>query len=214
MSSRQPGNRRPHQRAGARARSIRVLILFAVYYLLPLYVMLVNSLKPLDEIRQGNMLALPAAVHDRALAQRLVDGADRRAADRAQAVFHQLGADGRAGGGDLDHARRAQRLRAHQVALPRRQHRVRADAVCLLHPVPDRADSDGAHPRTARPRRHDAGPHPGACGLRHRLHAPCSSATTTRRSRPSWSARRRSTAPVSSASSGASCCRARARSSW
>ena len=36
-----------------------VLILFAVYYLLPLYVMLVNSLKPLDEIRQGNMLALP-----------------------------------------------------------------------------------------------------------------------------------------------------------
>ena len=36
-----------------------VLILFAIYYLLPLYVMLVNSLKPLDEIRQGNMLALP-----------------------------------------------------------------------------------------------------------------------------------------------------------
>jgi len=35
------------------------LIVFAVYYLLPLYVMLVNSLKPLDEIRQGDMLALP-----------------------------------------------------------------------------------------------------------------------------------------------------------
>ncbi len=36
-----------------------VLILCAVYYLLPLYVMLVNSVKPLEEIRQGNMLALP-----------------------------------------------------------------------------------------------------------------------------------------------------------
>ena len=36
-----------------------VLIIFVIYYLLPLYVMLVNSLKPLDEIRQGDMLALP-----------------------------------------------------------------------------------------------------------------------------------------------------------
>ncbi|MCO5064461.1 MAG: carbohydrate ABC transporter permease [Rhizobiaceae bacterium] len=48
-------------RTGIFARAIiySVLILFAVYYLLPLYVMLTNSLKPLDEIRQGNMLALP-----------------------------------------------------------------------------------------------------------------------------------------------------------
>lgn len=36
-----------------------VLILFAVYYLLPLYVMVVNSVKPLAEIREGNMLSLP-----------------------------------------------------------------------------------------------------------------------------------------------------------
>ncbi|MCA0273712.1 MAG: carbohydrate ABC transporter permease [Proteobacteria bacterium] len=37
-----------------------VLIVFAIYYLLPLWVMLVNSLKPLEEIRGGNMLAPPA----------------------------------------------------------------------------------------------------------------------------------------------------------
>ena len=43
----------------ARAAIYAILILFAVYYLLPLYVMLANSLKPLDEIRHGNMLALP-----------------------------------------------------------------------------------------------------------------------------------------------------------
>ncbi len=36
-----------------------VLVFFAVYYLLPLYVMLVNSFKPLDEIRGGGMMNLP-----------------------------------------------------------------------------------------------------------------------------------------------------------
>ena len=36
------------------------LVAFACFYLLPLYVMLVNSLKPLDEIRQGGMLNLPS----------------------------------------------------------------------------------------------------------------------------------------------------------
>jgi glucose/mannose transport system permease protein len=36
-----------------------VLILFALFYLLPLFVMLINSVKPLDEITSGNMMALP-----------------------------------------------------------------------------------------------------------------------------------------------------------
>lgn len=36
-----------------------VLLLFALFYLLPLYVMAVNSVKPLAEITGGNMLALP-----------------------------------------------------------------------------------------------------------------------------------------------------------
>src|ERR671919_943686 len=42
-----------------RAAIYAALILFAVYFLLPLFVMLVNSVKPLDEIRGGNMLAMP-----------------------------------------------------------------------------------------------------------------------------------------------------------
>jgi len=42
-----------------RAVLYAVLILFAVYYLLPLFVMLVNSVKTLDEIRGGNMMSLP-----------------------------------------------------------------------------------------------------------------------------------------------------------
>ena len=45
-----------------RALIYAVLLIFVVYYLLPLFVMMVNSLKELDEIRGGNMLALPELV--------------------------------------------------------------------------------------------------------------------------------------------------------
>lgn len=38
-----------------------VLILFALFYLAPLYVMIATSLKSVDEIRTGNLLALPVA---------------------------------------------------------------------------------------------------------------------------------------------------------
>jgi glucose/mannose transport system permease protein len=39
--------------------TIFILVLFAIYFLVPLYVMVVNSFKPLAEIRQGNMMVLP-----------------------------------------------------------------------------------------------------------------------------------------------------------
>ncbi len=42
-----------------RALIYATLLLFAGFFLLPLYVMVVNSLKPLEEIRQGGMLNLP-----------------------------------------------------------------------------------------------------------------------------------------------------------
>src|ERR1700754_4301131 len=58
MSYPNPQNAISHGKL-TRALIYGALILFAVYYLLPLYVMLVNSLKPLEEIRQGQMLALP-----------------------------------------------------------------------------------------------------------------------------------------------------------
>jgi glucose/mannose transport system permease protein len=37
------------------------LIALAFFFLMPVYVMVVNSLKPLDEIRSGNLMALPQA---------------------------------------------------------------------------------------------------------------------------------------------------------
>ncbi len=44
---------------GARFLIYCALAIFCVYYLLPLYVMVVNSLKPLSEIQAGGMMALP-----------------------------------------------------------------------------------------------------------------------------------------------------------
>ena len=48
-------------RTGRVARTVIyvVLLVFALFYLLPLFIMLVNSVKPLSEITGGNMLALP-----------------------------------------------------------------------------------------------------------------------------------------------------------
>lgn len=43
----------------ARVVLYALLALFCIYYLLPLYVMVVNSLKPLSEITAGGMMALP-----------------------------------------------------------------------------------------------------------------------------------------------------------
>ena len=68
------------------------------------------------------------------------------------------------------HRRRAERLRPDQVAVPGRYLGLRADAVFLLHPVPDRADPDGRGAGQARPRRVRAGADPRARGLRDRLH--------------------------------------------
>jgi glucose/mannose transport system permease protein len=56
------------EQSGARKRAVYrwilylILGLFAVYYLTPLYVMIVTSLKSMAEIRQGNLLMLPEAL--------------------------------------------------------------------------------------------------------------------------------------------------------
>jgi len=51
----------PTARSGTFARAVlyTVLAIFAIAYLMPLYVMLTTSFKTLEEIHQGNMLALP-----------------------------------------------------------------------------------------------------------------------------------------------------------
>ena len=139
----------------ARAAIYAVLILFAVYYLLPLFVMLVNSLKPLSEIREGNMLALPReATLDPWLsawssAQIGVQPTGLRPyflnsilmVVPAVAISTMLGA-----------------LNGYVLTKWRFKgdtHHLRADALRLLHSVPDRAHPHGAHSRHHRARRDD-----------------------------------------------------------
>ena len=52
---------RPRRTSPARWGLYAFILITALYFLLPLYVMIVTSLKPMAEIRQGNLLALPAA---------------------------------------------------------------------------------------------------------------------------------------------------------
>ncbi len=52
-------NRSASAPTAARIGLYAFLVVSAVFFLLPLLLVLMNSLKPLDEIRQGNLLALP-----------------------------------------------------------------------------------------------------------------------------------------------------------
>jgi glucose/mannose transport system permease protein len=57
-----PNGPRPPQRSAARWGLYAFLAITALFFLAPLYVMLVTSLKSMDEIRQGNIIALPMAL--------------------------------------------------------------------------------------------------------------------------------------------------------
>ena len=121
-----------------RALIYTVLILFAAYSLLPLYVMLVNSFKPLDEIRQGGMLNIP---------QTWTLDPWRSAWSTAQIgvqptglkpLLYQLDPDGRSRRCDLHDHRRAQRVRAHQMALSRAP---ASSSACCFCPASSRSRS-------------------------------------------------------------------------
>jgi glucose/mannose transport system permease protein len=63
--SAQPEGRRPRRMSPGRLGLYAFLVIVALFFLAPLYVMVVTSLKSMAEIREGNMLALP---HDASLA--------------------------------------------------------------------------------------------------------------------------------------------------
>jgi len=58
----QPQGRRPRHLTIGRIGIYAFLITAALFFLLPLWIMVVTSLKPMDEIRLGNIVALPAAL--------------------------------------------------------------------------------------------------------------------------------------------------------
>ena len=83
-----------------------MLILFALWFLSPLYVMLVTSLKDIDQIRSGSLLSLPTSLNFALVGQGLGPGLYRHRLRRHEAVLHEQRRDGGAGRGDLhDHRR-------------------------------------------------------------------------------------------------------------
>jgi glucose/mannose transport system permease protein len=57
----QPQGRRPKRLTPGRIGLYAFLLISALFFLAPLYVMAVTSLKPMTEVRAGNILALPSA---------------------------------------------------------------------------------------------------------------------------------------------------------
>jgi glucose/mannose transport system permease protein len=57
-----PSGRRPKRLTIGRIGVYAFLISAALFFLLPLWIMIVTSLKPMEEIRLGNIVALPAAL--------------------------------------------------------------------------------------------------------------------------------------------------------
>jgi glucose/mannose transport system permease protein len=62
MNAMQPSGRPPRHMTAGRIGVYAFLVIAALFFLLPLWIMLVTSLKPIEEIRLGNLVALPAAV--------------------------------------------------------------------------------------------------------------------------------------------------------
>ncbi len=115
-----------------------ILGLFAVYYLMPLFVMLTTSLKSLEEIRTVWAISCVAAARGdlRRLGQGLVRCLHRHPVRGGASLLLELGADRCARRADLDPAWGGERLRDRAMALQGRQHHLRADALRLLHPLP------------------------------------------------------------------------------
>ena len=128
----------------SRAVIYAALILFALYFLFPLYVMLSTSFKDIDQLRTGNLLTPPShptfAPWIKAWSQACTgvrcDGMEPFFMNSVRmvipAVLHLV-----------DH-RRVQRLCAHALALPWRGHPVHDAAGGLLHSVPGHPVADGA----------------------------------------------------------------------
>jgi glucose/mannose transport system permease protein len=62
MSTAVPQGRRPRHLTVGRIGVYAFLVTAALFFLLPLWIMVVTSLKPMEEIRLGNILALPVAM--------------------------------------------------------------------------------------------------------------------------------------------------------
>ena len=94
-----------------------VLLIFALFYLLPLYVMLVNSVKPLGEITGGGMMNLPRVFTLAPWAKAWSSAQIGVQPTGLSPYFWELNQNGGSGGDYFHDSGRLERIRAHQVAV-------------------------------------------------------------------------------------------------
>ena len=94
-----------------------ILIVAALYYLLPLYVMIMTSLKGMPEIRLGNIFAPPVEITFEPWVKAWSTACTGPELRRAVARLLELGAHHRALGDPVDRDRLGERLCAGQLAL-------------------------------------------------------------------------------------------------
>ena len=108
----------------------------ALFFLIPLYVMIVTSLKEMPEIRLGYLFGAAAEVHVPAVDRRLAACLYRTRLQRPQSRLPELGQDHRAERDHLDRDRLDQWLRAVVLALQGRQLLLRPPRLRRLRALP------------------------------------------------------------------------------
>ena len=112
------------------------LLISAAFFLLPLYVMMITSLKGMPEIRQGNLLAPPSAPTIAAWIKAWSSACTGLSCDGIQVGFRNSVTILLPVGHHVDRGRRGHRLRALVVAPARRRLPVRHADGGGLHPLP------------------------------------------------------------------------------
>ena len=127
-----------------------VLTLFAAYYLLPLFVVILNSFREIPEIASERPDRLAAELPVRRLDRRLGHLLRRRNLRGDEAELLQLAQDDDPGDDHLDRHRGDQRLHPVEVAVQGVGGPLHLHAARRVHAGADRADALGVHPRQAR----------------------------------------------------------------
>ena len=127
--------------AAAHLRPARIgiyafLLVSALFFLVPLYIMIVTSLKGMPEIRLGHLFDLPARAHLPAVGRCLAQCLHRARLQRAEPRLPQFGEDHRAERDHLDRLRLDQRLCADLLALQGRQPALRHPGLRRLRALP------------------------------------------------------------------------------
>ena len=110
MTSIEPHGRPPRRLTASRIGVYAFLFTAALFFLLPLWIMVMTSLKTMDEVRLGNILAWPSAVTFEPWVKAWAEACTGLACNGISVGFCQFGPDPDPVDDPVDRRRRHQRL--------------------------------------------------------------------------------------------------------